>query len=150
MAAWMKVNGGAIFGTRPWTIYGEGSAKAKGGAFNEGTQFTARDIRFTRKGNDIYITTLGLPADGKIIVRALAGGSPLVTGEPTGVTLLGSSNEVKWSRSPDGLTINLPGALPCKSALCVRISGLTTVAGLPPDTLEAFKKKLNALPGTGQ
>jgi alpha-L-fucosidase len=150
MAAWMKVNGEAIFGTRPWTIYGEGSTKVKGGAFKEGTHFSAADVRYTRKGDDIYITTLGLPADGKIFVRALASGSPLVTGEPTGVTLLGSSNDVKWSRTPDGLSIELPGTLPCKSALCVRISGLSTVAGLSPDTLDAFKNKLNTLPGPGQ
>ena len=35
MAAWMPINGEAIFGTRPWKVFGESSHKLQGGMFNE-------------------------------------------------------------------------------------------------------------------
>ena len=143
MADWMKVNGDAVFDTRPWTVYGEGSARMKGGAFNEGTVFTSRDIRFTRKGNDIYFTVLGIPT-ASVTVRSLASDSPLVTGDPTKVTLLGATDDVKWSRTADGLTVQIPDTLPCKSALCFKVSGLTTVDHLSSDVLSAFRNKLSA------
>ena len=141
MADWTKINGEAIFGTRPWTIYGEGSTKAKSGSFSEGTVYTSKDIRFTRHGDDIYITTLGLPS-GQIVVRALGSDSPLVSGEPTQVTLLGASDPVKWSRAGDGLTITLPDTLPCKSALCFKVTGLKTIDGLTHDEIMTFRNKL--------
>ena len=142
MADWMKINGEAVFATRPWIIYGEGPTITKGGAFNENFAFTAHDLRFTRKGNDLYATTLGIPT-GQVVVRALASGSPLVTGEPAKVTLLGMKEEPKWSRTTEGLIIELPAALPCKSSLSFKISGLTSVAGLAPEELNAFTNQLH-------
>src|SRR5207247_9311621 len=59
MAAWMKINGEAVFGTRPWKVYGGGPAtemtadSRRGANFNEraARSFTAQDIRFrTRRG----------------------------------------------------------------------------------------------------
>ncbi len=141
MADWTKINGDAIFGTRPWTIYGEGSSGFKGFAFHANSKFTAKDIRFTRKGDDLYAITLGLP-NGQVVIRSLAKASPLVTGEPTSVALLGTSEKLQWSRTADGLVINIPATLPCKSGLSFKISGLTTVANLPPETLTAFKHAL--------
>ena len=142
MADWMKVNGEAIFGTRPWTIFGEGPESGnKQGAFNDNVPFTSRDIRFTRKGDDIYASVLGLPS-GHVVIRALAVGSPLVTGDPTQVTLLGASGPVKWSRTANGLQIELPDTLPCKSEISFKISGLTTVADVPQDVLASFKESL--------
>ena len=128
MAAWMKVNGEAIFGTRPWVVCGEGRTSVKGNTFNNETfAFTADDIRFTRKGETIYAATLGLPK-GQVMIRSLAAASPLVTGKPEQVALLGYTGGLQWSRTAEGLVIQLPAALPCKSSLCFRISGLATVA----------------------
>jgi alpha-L-fucosidase len=144
MADWMKINGEAIFGTRPWTVYGEGTVGFKGVAFRASSKFTAKDIRFTRKGDDIYAITLGLPT-GQVLIRALAQGSPLVVGKPTSITLLGSAETIQWSRTDQGVVINLPATLPCKSALCFKISGLTTVANLSPAILQTFKDQLKKL-----
>ncbi len=141
MADWTKINGDALFGTRPWTVYGEGSSNFKGGAFHENHKFTAQDIRFTRKGGDIYAITLGLPT-GQVVIRAFAAGSPLVTGEPTSVTLLGSEGKLTWSRTANGLEITLPATLPCKSAISFKIAGLTTVANLPANVLTPLKNAL--------
>ena len=72
MAAWMPVNGEAIFGTRPWKVFGEGTVKVKGGGFNEDKlKYTAQDIRFTTKGEVLYAIALGWPEDGKLLVRRL-------------------------------------------------------------------------------
>ena len=124
MADWTKINGEAIFGTRPWTVFGEGPTASKSSAFHK---FTPQDIRFTQKGSDIYAITLGLPA-GQVVIHALSSASPLVSGEPGSITLLGSAEKIRWSRTDSGLIISLPAALPCKSALCFKISGLTTTA----------------------
>src|SRR5204862_5285797 len=54
MAQWMEVNSEAIFGTRPWKVFGEGpddgkEKTPKAGNFNEGKTRpdTAHDCRFT-------------------------------------------------------------------------------------------------------
>lgn len=142
MADWMKINSDAIFNTRPWTVYGEGPVGSKGGAFHESFNFTAKNIRFTTKDGDLYATTLGLPT-GQVVIRALAQGSLLVTGEPSSVMLLGSAEKLQWSRTSDGLVIEVPSTLPCKSALSFRISGLTTVANPDPAALAALKSSLS-------
>ena len=65
MADWTKINGDAIFATRPWAVFGEGPTGSKaGGSFHENFKFTAQDIRFTRKGDDIFAITLGVPDRG--------------------------------------------------------------------------------------
>jgi len=60
---WLKVNGEAIYGTRPWVVFGEGPTKAG----NNSTQmhsdiqtFTPEDIRFTTRNGNLYATALGL------------------------------------------------------------------------------------------
>ncbi len=122
MADWMKINGEAIFGTRPWVVFGEGPTAPKGSAFHK---FTSEDIRFTQKGSDIYAITLGVP-ESPVTIHSFASGSALVKGEPSSISLLGSSEKLNWSRTSDGLVIQLPAVLPCKSALCFKISGLAT------------------------
>ncbi len=72
LADWTAVNGEAIYGTRPWLVYGEGSVKAKGGAFNENFTGTTKDIRFTTKGETLYAIALGWPDDNRITIRSLA------------------------------------------------------------------------------
>ena len=49
VGAWLNVNGEAIYGTRPWRIYGEGPTKVAAGSFHDTdtTRYTAEDFRFT-------------------------------------------------------------------------------------------------------
>ncbi|MGH7989258.1 MAG: alpha-L-fucosidase, partial [Limisphaerales bacterium] len=115
LADWTKINGEAIYGTRPWLIYGEGEVKAKGGAFNENFNYTAKDIRFTTKGKTLYAIALGWPDDQKLTIRALAKTSDPSVNKIKRIELLGYG-KVKFMQGTNGLTVELSDK---------RISGLT-------------------------
>jgi len=71
VGAWLKVNGEAIYGTRPWIKFGEGPTQTKVGKFSETeVKYTAEDLRFTRKGNFLYVMTL-MPPTGPVTVKTL-------------------------------------------------------------------------------
>ncbi len=130
LAAWMDVNGEAIFGTRPWKICGEGARKVRGGGFNEDSlRYTARDIRFTTKGDTLYALALGWPADGRLVVRSLTAPS----GKIAGVALLGHSGRLEWTQTAEGLVVTLPARRPCEHVWAFRIDG----AGLQPAPIMA-------------
>lgn len=121
LGTWLQVNGEAIYGTRPWSIFGEGPTRSKGGGFSEHKDpvFTAEDIRFTTKGNDIYAIFLAWPKDGKVLVKSLATSA----GKLSSVSLLGSTDQLKWQQSDAGLVVTLPDRKPCEYAYSLKISG---------------------------
>jgi alpha-L-fucosidase len=138
MADWIAINGEAIYGTRPWLMHGEGPVRAKGGHFKEDFSYTAKDIRFTARGDDtLYAFVMGWPAESQITIRSLAK-LPGVTGAVNGVSLLGSSARLQWTHNTDGLTIQLPAQKPCDYAVAFKITGRD---------LRGFKPEL-AVPST--
>jgi alpha-L-fucosidase len=120
MAAWMKVNGDAIYGTRPWKIFGEGPTKAASGHFQENTAYTPADIRFTTKGGNLYAITLGEPS-GEVRIASLGKKSVHESRAVKSVTLLGSKAALKWKQTDDGLVIALPASLPTTIASSFKI-----------------------------
>src|SRR5208282_2837829 len=53
-----------------WTaVNGEGEVKAKGGAFKENFQYSAKDIRFTTKDKTLYAIALGWPEENKLVIH---------------------------------------------------------------------------------
>jgi alpha-L-fucosidase len=86
---WLEVNGEAIYGTRPWLVFGEGPTRmAKGGGFSEraGLEYTSRDIRFTQSkdGKTVYVIILGRP-EAAVTIRSMkvaGGGSVEMVGNP--------------------------------------------------------------------
>jgi len=137
MAAWIAINGEAIYETRPWLVHGEGPVRAKGGSFGEDFAYSAKDIRFTMKGDKtLYAFAMGWPADGKIVIRSLAR-FPEVTGKVTGVSLLGYGGQVKWTHDADGLAVQLPAEKPCDYAVALKITG---------EDLRGFKPELAVPP----
>ena len=71
--------------------------------------FTAQDIRFTTKGEDLYAMALGWPKDGHLTIHALGAPSNM---QIRAVSLLGSQDEIKWSQGTDGLELDLPARAP--------------------------------------
>jgi alpha-L-fucosidase len=123
MAEWIAVHGEAIYGTRPWLVHGEGPVRARGGNFKEDFAYTARDIRFTSKGDDtLYVFALGWPSDGKLTIRSLAQ-FPGVTASITNIGLLGYSGPIPWTQNGEGLTVTLPDKKPSAFAVALKISG---------------------------
>jgi len=119
MAAWVATNGEAIFGSRPWRIYGEGPTKLAVGMQNEATAkpFTARDIRFTTNKGALYALFLA-PPRGSVTIASLATGR--ARGVVERVTLLGGGT-VKHRHDGVGLHLDLPGGTGFVPA--VRIEG---------------------------
>jgi alpha-L-fucosidase len=130
IGAWLKVNGEAIYATRPWKIYGEGPATrtAERGTFGgqrdvQKAPFTAADIRFTqsKSGKTLYAIVLAVPADGTVDITSLAVHSPDWAGKISSVRLLGSDGELQFTRDENGLHAVLPATLPGKIALALKI-----------------------------
>ena len=95
VGAWLKVNGEAIYGTRPWKVYGEGPTKVAAGSFHDTdtATYTPEDFRFTTKGNTLYALELGWSSSGEAFIHAL--GSDALGGRKIkSVTLLGSGAEL--------------------------------------------------------
>jgi alpha-L-fucosidase len=124
LALWMPANQEAIFGTRPFSVFGEGAPDVKGsGNFNEGSArpYTAQDIRFTTKGDTLYAIALGWPADGKIAIRTLAAGSASYPRQIGQVELLGHKGPLPVTRDATALVVTLPAEKPNQSAFVLKI-----------------------------
>ena len=122
VGAWLNVNGEAIYGTRPWRIYGEGPTKVAAGSFHDTdtTHYTPQDFRFTTKGETLFAIGLGWPTEGEALIHSLAS---IVGSEPVqAVSLLGSDSKLKFEQRADGLHVKLPGQAPSKYAYALRIT----------------------------
>lgn len=82
LGSWLQTNGEAIFGTRPWKI---ASATTNGG----------ERVRFTQKGNQLYVILLDTPERGTVEINGL----PL--GKTGKVRSLASGKKIT-SNSKDG------------------------------------------------
>jgi alpha-L-fucosidase len=106
IGAWLDTNGEAIYGSRPWSTFGEGPTDIATGSFADKTEkpFTADDFRFTTRAGNLYAIELGWPSGGRALIRSLAAGKASVQS----VALLGYASKLVWHQEPDGLHIALP------------------------------------------
>jgi len=111
---WMDINSECIYGTRPWHIYGEGpkaesSNPLKEQGFNEekGIPYTDKDIRFTKKGNDLFAIVMELPEDDDTIkITSLGTEKSYLQINNQNVQFLGGDIK-SFNFSSNGLTIKL-------------------------------------------
>jgi alpha-L-fucosidase len=122
ITSWMKVNGEAIFDTRPWKVFGEGPIHAPAVDFPYvRVRYTPQDIRFTAKGTTLYAIALAWPDDGVLEIKSMGRLAPQLAGEIAGIEMLGSDVPLKWTREESGLVITLPEKRACNFAHAFRI-----------------------------
>ncbi|MBN1805494.1 MAG: alpha-L-fucosidase [Sedimentisphaerales bacterium] len=127
IANWMDINKESIFGTRPWKVLGEGPALAnvseiRAQGFNEGKgkPFTAEDVRFTTKGDILYMTAFGWPTKD-LQIKSLGKAAKLLDKPIEKIALLGSDEEIKWTQTNEALIIRPAQDKPCDIAVVFKI-----------------------------
>jgi len=147
---WLSVNGEAIYYSRPWTKFGEGpvadaaaAAMVKiraagfegrinnknmggdgvGGGGISRNGYTARDIRFTTRGDTLYATVMHWPTDASVTITSLATSQPL-KGKVERVELLGQGDPRPFTQDATGLKVTFPAEKPCDFVYVLKISGL--------------------------
>ena len=117
----LRTNAEGIYGSRPWKVYGEGPLEMKTGRQGENKKdYSEQDIRFTAKDGSLYAFVLAKPTKD-IVIKTLATGGALDSAIK-GISMMGSSEQIKWIRSADGLTITLPKTLPDQPVIGFLIS----------------------------
>ena len=120
MAAWMAVNGEAIYGTRPWKIYGEGPSKVAKG----------RPLQRGHGSNTPPATSASPPRVARFTPSHWVGPTTANSSsarlrppreKSAGVTLLGHAGKLDWRQTADGLVVKLPAQKPCDLAYAFKI-----------------------------
>ena len=147
LAAWNAIHSEAIFGTRPWLVYGESAVKVKGGNFKEDFKYNASEIRFTTKGATLYATALGWPADGHLVIRSLAKPDGANVNNITAISLLGYDGKIEWKQTAESVVVTLPAQKISEFTAALKITGTelkniaftVAVPSLSPDAKGNFR-----------
>lgn len=123
MGEWLQMNGEAIYGSRPWKVYGEGPAEVVEGHLSErqNADNTEEDIRFTTKSGNLYALVLDTPTED-ILIRSLGNKAGLCEKEIKKVELLGSKEKIEWKKTDDILRIKKPSQNPCDHTVVFKLS----------------------------
>lgn len=124
--AWLDVHGEAIFGSRPWKIYGEGDVVTTNGDFHANEKLQSalgeKDIRFTQKNGKLYAFVLGFPSTKEVVIKALGKKSPHMNGKRVrNVRMLGTSQKVNFRQTNENLTITMPDVENTGKTICFEI-----------------------------
>lgn len=117
MGAWLKINGEAIYATRPAPLAAEGPTRLeKEGSFSGKVTYTAQDIRYTRSkdGKTLYAMVLDRP-DGEVTMTG-TNGRKIIR-----VDLLGYEGDIEWNKDAEALRIKFPADAAESSAYAFRI-----------------------------
>jgi alpha-L-fucosidase len=100
---WLRTNGEAIYGTRPWRTA-------------EGETADGLPVRYTCRGDELYAIVLGTPSGNVVSL-------PDVTPrDGSRVELLGHAATLLWKHAPRGVDVTLPGRPPTGPAITLRLS----------------------------
>ena len=110
---WLKVNGEAIYGARPWNVFGEGPTEIPEGSFSDTKRqpFTSQDIRFTRKDKLLYAIVMARPA-GELAIHSLGKDCGVQAGRIGRISLLGGQANLPWKQTDAALIIQVPDQMP--------------------------------------
>jgi len=105
---WLKINGEAVYATRPWDIFGEGPTVPNEKMHGDQVQYTAKDIRFTRSKDNktLFATFLGYPGENALIPILHSGAIDLSSIKE--VVLLMNGKKTKWKQTEEGMHLEFP------------------------------------------
>lgn len=123
IGAWLKRYGEAIYNTKPFVEFGQGTTKLKRnpeddwneyGAIKAGlNDLNAQDIRYTKKDNNVYAIQLGWPGSKKeTILTSFSNKAKDL--KIKSVTVLGSKEKIQWKKEANGLKVTSPNAKPAE------------------------------------
>lgn len=131
IGAWMKINGAAIYGTRPWVKFGEGPSLLDNTVNSKGEQplwrttaYSSTDIRFTTKKDTLFAIGMAWPIRGTAIIKSLGKLSPKVKGNISRITMLGVDGDLNFTQTDTTLLVVLPSQKPSTIAYALKIEGL--------------------------
>ena len=129
---WMNINGEAVYGSKAWTILGEGEMKdgklkkLPGGGLGKHHaefRFTPQDIRFTvGKDGNLYAFTLAVPEANQVVRIQSMGKDSSRLGKVKRVSLLGYKGKLKWRQTADALEITYPATATLKTSAVFKIA----------------------------
>ncbi len=118
LAGWFKINSEAVYGTRPWKVFGEGETRVKIEGFTEEkTDWNLSDVRFVQKDGAVYAFLLGAKGGETVTLRSFA------DMDVQGIELLGAG-PLEFRKDYGVLVAKLPEQLPsmCANALKIKIN----------------------------
>jgi alpha-L-fucosidase len=120
MGDWFAVNGEAVYGSRPWYMFGEGKVNEIDHRATR-SPYTAKDIRFTTNNGYLYAFILDWPGAGKqVTIQNITAMNTRI--EPvTSVSMLGVDGAIEWQQTGDGLVITMPDNKPGENAYVLKI-----------------------------
>lgn len=129
VGGFLKVNGEAVYSTRPWTTTHEGPTviNLSGGtvaierarqAGEKIFEFTENDFWFTQKDKKVNAISFVYPTSGKATIKSLANKA----GKVASVRLLGSNAKIEFSQSDTALQVTLPNEKPNDLGYTLEIS----------------------------
>jgi alpha-L-fucosidase len=132
VGVWMRRNGEAVYGSRAWTIPGEGELVdgklrmlpgGKLGSLHANFKFDPQDFRFTLgKNGALYAFCMTVPSPGlHLKIRSLGTGAKYRSQPVETVTLLGYEGELQWRQEADGLAIICPSEMPFETSIVFKI-----------------------------
>ncbi|MHA1933008.1 MAG: alpha-L-fucosidase, partial [Promethearchaeota archaeon] len=92
LGKWLEINGEGIYGTRPWKRA-------------EGKTSDNIDIRFTQKGEILYVHLLDKPQTKDLIILSIT------LSKSKKIQLLGNEGDLLWKQNGENIEISLPDGL---------------------------------------
>lgn len=146
VGAWLKINGEAVFASKPWKIYGDNlnsvlkqsdkianadlealKKQAESEQFNQRTvkslPYGNDEVRFTVKGDVLYVFVLN-PSEGNITLPNLGLNSPYFPGKIENIKMLDSKEKIKYRQNDEAMTLTIPENRPTKYAAVFEVKGV--------------------------
>ncbi len=131
---WLKINGEAIYGTRPWKVFGDGKSvrgefvetveseirnaadnaaaiKKEGEHYNQRTTaspaYSHDEVRFTTKGDNFYIIVMN-PAEGNFAIPSMGLQQKTNPGKLLSLTQLFDGKKITFRQNNESLIVHMP------------------------------------------